>query len=106
MICSLLAIGACVSVIAIITWQYQTSGDEAVTVREVKLYKRPLVPEDVPDQVTHEDTDPISDGVELRIVDRRGNDWLKVAFEEGTLKRNGWVLSGPAEKPNVLIFPN
>ena len=70
------------------------------------MYKRPLASEDVPDQVAHEDTDPIGDGVELRIVDRLDDKWLKVAFEEGTLKRNGWVQLGPDKQPNVLIFPN
>ncbi len=105
-ICLLLTSGAGISVMAIIKWQHQTSGDEAVTVREVKIYKRPLASEDVPDQVSHEDTDPIGDGIELRIVDRLDDKWLKVAFEEGALKRKGWVQLGSDTQPNVLIFPN
>lgn len=102
----LLAIGVALGGMAGTTWSYQAGENEAVTVRKVTLYKRPLAPEDVPDNVLHADPDPIRDGIELRILDQREGGWLQVAFEEGVLKRTGWVFLGSDTVPNLLVFPH
>ena len=103
----LLGVGAGLGAMAWAAWDYQSAEDEALTIRETPLYKRPLTPTEVPESVapSHTDPDPISDGIELNIMDRRNGGWLKVAFEEGALRRSGWIQQATSDGPNLLVFP-
>ncbi len=97
--------GLALAVLAAWAWGMQTSGDEAVAIRDTPVFRRPLAPEEVPDKVDHADPDLLRDGIELRITERRESGWLKVAFDDGVLHRSGWVRKGAPSRPNLLIFP-
>jgi hypothetical protein len=86
-------------------WRMQTTGNEAVAILDTPVFKRPLAPEEVPDKVDHADPDPLRDGIEMCIIKRREDGWLKVAFADGVLQRSGWVREGERARPNLLVFP-
>ena len=97
--------GIALAILAGLAWKIQTAGNEAVAVRDIPVFKRPLAPEEVPNNVAHAEPDALREGIEMHIIDRRENGWLKVAFADGVLKRSGWVREGTMERPNLLIFP-
>ncbi len=98
-------VGVALAILAGLAWKTQTAGNEAVAVRDISVFKRPLAPEEVPNNVAHTDPDVLREGIEMNIIERQENGWLKVAFTDGLLNRSGWVAEGPLKQPNLLIFP-
>ena len=97
--------GVALAILAGLAWKIQTAGNEAVAVRDIPVFKRPLAPEEVPNNVAHAEPDALREGIEIDIIERRENGWLKVAFADGLLNRSGWVREGSLERPNLLVFP-
>ncbi len=97
--------GIALTILAGLAWKTQAAGNEAVAVRDIPVFKRPLAPEEVPNNVAHAEPDALREGIEMDIIERQENGWLKVAFVDGLLNRSGWVREGAMERPNLLIFP-
>ena len=96
--------GIALAILAGFAWETQTASNEAVAVRDIPVFKRPLAPEEVPNNVAHAEPDALREGIEMDIIERRKNGWLKVAFADGLLNRSGWVREGAMERPNLLVF--
>ncbi len=93
----------------LLAWREQSWIRRGVAVHDTQVFKRPLAPQDVPDQVPHADTDALRDGIEVTVLEERDGGWLRVRFADGMNKRAGWVRTtvgaGDEAAPHILLLP-